>query len=123
MLAAHVPLDDDEWLLFETSKLTEFTRLFPPLKSSASTGNNVTASTASLQAAGGDTADTEGQDGEEAGNDEEDGGAKSMLSKAGRGEKFKPAPYNEIICQVCDMKVVDCFHGHCAIIFLICILP
>ncbi len=30
MLAAHVPDDSEEWMRYELSKLTQFTRIFPP---------------------------------------------------------------------------------------------
>jgi hypothetical protein len=47
-----VPKDDDEWLLFESSRLTQFTRLYPPLKPSVTTvDTNGAASAAGAQQA------------------------------------------------------------------------
>ena len=39
VLAIHVPKDDDEWLLFETSRLTQFTRIFPLPKTAPGASN------------------------------------------------------------------------------------
>jgi hypothetical protein len=47
-----VPKDDDEWLLFESSRLTQFTRLYPPLKPSVtSVDSSSTVSAAGAQQA------------------------------------------------------------------------
>jgi hypothetical protein len=46
-----VPKDDDEWLLFESSRLTQFTRLYPPLKPSVAAVDPNTASAAGTQQA------------------------------------------------------------------------
>jgi hypothetical protein len=46
-----VPKDDDEWLLFESSRLTQFTRLYPPLKPSVAAVDPNTASAAGAQQA------------------------------------------------------------------------
>lgn len=97
----HVPRDDDEWLLFETERLTQFTRLFPPLPRTTT----ATAS-ASATAVAGAVVEAEA-DAEEAGAEEDESGAKSLQSRS--SGKFKPASFNEIICQVIQINAVNFF--------------
>ena len=127
----HVPKDDDEWLLFETSRLTEFTRLFPPMPSSkktnptsinAATTTTTTTPATTVSASGSDVVAgvaeeviQEGDGGDDDGDEEEDddgegggvggagggGSAKNLNSAVSAGSnKFKPASYYEILCQV-----------------------
>jgi hypothetical protein len=122
VLSVHVPKDDDEWLLFETSKLTEFTRLYPPMRSAApgdtSSNNSGVASSSGAQAAqaaaeaalevevqGEDEAD---EDDEENGGNKEGGSKDPLLTPNGstKGkEKAKSATYEELIFQVCMCSI------------------
>jgi hypothetical protein len=99
VLAAHVPKDDDEWLVFETSRLTEFTRLFPPV--SRLGGTNGCAAQADSAAASAASPEGDG-DGDDTATAEDDAEGSSGMKGAGARSagKFKAASYNEIICQV-----------------------
>jgi hypothetical protein len=83
VLAAHVPADDDEWLVYETSKLIEFTRLFPPLKGGKSffLDEGTVGAGTSIAAVEGDT---DGQDAE-GGDEEDEGGIKALQTKSSSG--------------------------------------
>jgi hypothetical protein len=84
-------------MAYETSKLLEFTRLFPPLKARKPffPDGDAGAAAGAVGADGdGDAQDAEG------GEEEEDGGIKALQTKSASGGKFKAASYNEIICQV-----------------------
>lgn len=118
----HVPKDDDEWLLFETSKLTEFTRLYPPMKaaapadtsSSGASSSGAQAAAAAAEAAlevevqGEDEADED--DEENGGGGNKDGNSKDpLLSPNGstkNKEKAKSATYEELIFQVCSPSLL-----------------
>ena len=107
----HVPRDDDEWLLYETAKLTQFTRLYPPVRK---TRNQLTptAATATDKLEVGSLSSSAMHPGEEQDEDEEEeagpaaGSSNSTKhsnnsSTAGAGrEKFKAASYEEIMFQV-----------------------
>jgi hypothetical protein len=123
VLAVHVPKDDDEWLLFETSKLTLFTRLYPPMKSAAPADSSVSSSGASSSsgaqaaAAAAEAAlEVEVQGEDEADEDDEEGGNKDgnskdpLLAPSGstkNKEKAKSATYEELIFQVCAHRLIQ----------------
>ena len=113
----HVPRDDDEWLLYETAKLTQFTRLYPPVRK---TRNQLTPTAAIIAAAtatdrvevGSLSSSSAMHPGEEQDDDEDEEAApgagssnstkhSNNSSTAGAGrEKFKAASYEEIMFQV-----------------------
>lgn len=103
VLSIHVPKDDDEWLLFETSRLTQFTRIFPlPGPSTSATANasdGVAAEggTNKVAAASQEEAEVEEQPDEE---DQQEDGIKENGAKV--KEAVKSATYEEIIFQVCS---------------------
>lgn len=104
MLAIHIPKDDDEWMLFETSKLTQFTRIFPVPKAAASESSSGSAKAGvaaeeQLEAQPDEQEEEDGEEGKEgtsgAGAKDKDGGNKEPAKAAA-----KSATYEEIIFQV-----------------------
>jgi hypothetical protein len=106
VLAVHVPAEDDEWLAYETSKLLEFTRLFPPLKGGKPFFADAEAGDSSSVAAATE-GDADAQDAEGGEEEDEAGGIKALQAKSASSGKFKAASYNEIICQVSPLR---CHH-------------
>lgn len=99
VLAIHVPKDDDEWLLFETSRLTQFTRIFPLPKSAPSVSGSAGGAEASTMGVAEGTAPVEEAEVEEQPDeDEEDGTNKDTSAK--NKVVVKSASYEEIIYQV-----------------------
>jgi hypothetical protein len=99
VLAAHVPKDDDEWLVFETSRLTEFTRLFPPVSKAGGSGGCAAQADSATASAASPEGDGEGDETATAEDEAEGAGGMKGAGTKSAG-KFKPATYNEIICQV-----------------------
>jgi hypothetical protein len=88
--------------VFETSRLTEFTRLFPPVsKAGGTSGSGGCAAQADSAAASAASPDGDGE-GDEATTGEDDAEGTGGMKGAGARSagKFKAASYNEIICQV-----------------------
>ena len=117
VLAVHVPREDDEWLLYETAKLTQFTRLYPPVRKTRNqltltAASTATAATTDRGEVGSLSSNSAMHPGEEQDDDEDEeagpaaGSSNSTKhsnnsSTAGAGrEKFKAASYEEIMFQV-----------------------
>ena len=111
----HVPKEDDEWLLYETAKLTQFTRLYPPLTPTtidthlqATTNTAGTATNAAdIAAAAAEALEVEvqGEDDDQEDDQEEGREASATRDSAGSAvkgakEKVKAVTYEEIIFQV-----------------------
>ena len=98
VLGIHVPKDDDEWLLFETSRLTQFTRIFPLPKSAPSASSTSSAEASAVGVAEGATPMEEAEVEEEQPDEEDEDGANK---EAGAKNKVavKSATYEEIIFQ------------------------
>ena len=92
VLGIHVPKDDDEWLLFETSRLTQFTRVFPYLSPTAAEGGATGAAESESKAVL-EEVEVEEQPDEE--DKEEDGNKENGAKKV----PVKSASYEEIIFQ------------------------
>ena len=119
VLAVHVPREDDEWLLYETAKLTQFTRLYPPLTpttidthlhtttNTATTAAGTTTTAAAIAAAAAEALEVEvqGEDDDQEDDQEEGREASATRDSAGSAvkgakEKVKAVTYEEIIFQV-----------------------
>lgn len=97
MLAIHVPKEDDEWLLFETSKLTQFTRIFPLPKATANESSSGSAKAGiatedQLESQPDEQEEEDGEEGKEGSNTKEGGKEPAKAAKS--------ATYEEIIFQV-----------------------
>jgi len=97
VLGIHVPKDDDEWLLFETSRLTQFTRIFPLPKSAPTTNNSSGTETSTVGVAEGIAPVEEAEVEEQPDEDDEDGANKDTGAK--NKVAVKSASYEEIIFQ------------------------
>lgn len=112
VMAMIVPKDDDEWLLFETARLTEFTRLYPPPKPAAPPADSSGSVSVQQAAAAAAELEVEVQGEEENEEDDEEGGVGGAAKEGGKDalsphgstknkDKTKSATYEEIIFQVC----------------------
>ena len=90
-MATHFPTDNDEWMLREIKRLTQFTRIFPPEPSASSAKGGV----------GEKDEDEDNNSGDEEG-DKEDGadGAAVTEGSASASKPVKSATYEEIMYQV-----------------------
>jgi hypothetical protein len=113
VLREHVPSEEEEWLCFEMSKLTQFTRIFPPLpKSMTSYMDSINGSVTATQMAfnQGIVDNNENEEEEENKEEEEDEENNNQSASANAGSngtiagdnaaKKKSATYEEIIHQV-----------------------
>lgn len=115
VLSTHVPTEDEEWLRFEMSRLTQCTRIFP-LEPKVHSSDGVR--NAAAEAEDGKETQEEGDDGEEGANINNDAsstaagasannnnnnnptGASIPSSGGGGGSNNKSATYEEILFQV-----------------------
>lgn len=91
VLATHVPDENDEWMRFEMSRLTQFTRIFPILKPAQTSGS---ASASNGIAAG----EEEAEEAEEA--VEEGDATSNTVTPVENTKKKKSATFEEILYQV-----------------------